>query len=69
MTVPGLCVPGFDLCCAASDLCKWPGRGKEEHPEEIAGLGLNAKLILQQIHSGVMGRGFKLSVWNGLGMQ
>ena len=69
VTVPGLCVPSSDLCCTASDLYKWPGRGKEEHPKEIAGLGLKAKLVLQQIHSGVMGRGFKLNVWNELGMQ
>lgn len=43
--------------------------GKEEHPEEITGLELKAKLVLQQIHGGVTGRGFRLNVWNGLGMQ
>lgn len=69
VTVPGLCVPSSDLCCTASDLCKWSGKGKEEHPKEITGLGLKTKFVLQQIRSGLTGRGFKLNVWNGLGMQ
>lgn len=67
VTVPGCCVPGSDLCCAASDLCKWPGRGKEEHPKEVAGLGLQAKRVLQQIQGGAVGRGLKLKCleWAG----
>lgn len=40
-----LCAPSSDLCSAVSVLFEWPGRGKEEHTEETA--GLTGKIVLQ----------------------
>lgn len=58
MTVPGLCVPNSDLCCAAADLCETSRqRGREEYPEEHAGLRLKAKLIQQQVSARITERG------------